>query len=201
MFVYPSDALERLEYIKVIDHIREYCLSESGSLQLQHIAIETDAHVVEKLLKETEEFRNIFERGEVFPIFGFESIFYDIEWLKKDGYVLDVEAIQRIYFVISISLAVQEFVSDEEKRKFIPLLCNIVQPMELDQTLIREIDKVFDSKGEIKPDASPELLKISKQIKSKERESDKIFLQELEFFRTKGFLRIVLKVSETDGEF
>ncbi|MBK9043369.1 MAG: Smr/MutS family protein [Saprospiraceae bacterium] len=188
MFVYPSDALERLEYIKVIDHIREYCLSESGSLQLQHIAIETDAHVVEKLLKETEEFRNIFERGEVFPIFGFESIFYDIEWLKKDGYVLDVEAIQRIYFVISISLAVQEFVSDEEKRKFIPLLCNIVQPMELDQTLIREIDKVFDSKGEIKPDASPELLKISKQIKSKERESDKIFLQELEFFRTKGFL-------------
>jgi DNA mismatch repair protein MutS2 len=188
MFVYPPDALERLEYNKVIDHIREYCLSESGSTRLQNIEIETDAQVVEKQLKETEEFRNIFERGENFPISGFESISNDIEWLKKEGYVLDVEAIQRIYFIISISLAVQQFLSDIEKRKFIPLLYDIVLPMDLDQTLIREIDKIIDSTGEIKPDASPELLKISKQIKSREREGDKIFLQELEFFRTKGFL-------------
>jgi DNA mismatch repair protein MutS2 len=188
MFIYPNDAFERLEYSKVLEHIRQYCLSEAGGLEVLHTTIETDLHTIEDKLKETEEFRNIIERGENFPISGFESVTKDIILLSKEGYVLDVEAIQRIYFVIYISMTILAYANDEEKKVFFPLLYKIITKINLDPKLVDEIDRVIDNQGEIKPDASPELLKISKQIKSKEREADKLFNQELEFYKVKGFL-------------
>ena len=118
MFIYPNDAFERLEYSKVLEHIRQYCLSEAGGLEVLHTQIETDLHVIEDKLKETEEFRNIIERGENFPISGFESVTKDIILLSKEGYVLDVEAIQRIYFVIYISMTTQTYANDKEKKSF-----------------------------------------------------------------------------------
>ncbi|MFZ1705705.1 MAG: endonuclease MutS2, partial [Saprospiraceae bacterium] len=188
MFVYPQDALERLEYTKVLDQIREHCLSSEGAKMVNNTPIETDLKIVEKLLRETEECRNIFERGESFPLSGFESIIEDIQWLRKEGYVLDIEAIQRIYFIVFIALSVQQYTQDEEKKKYIPLLNKIIQEINVEHELVQEIDRVIDSNGEIKHDASPGLLKISKLIKAKEREGDKVFSQEMEFFKTKGFL-------------
>lgn len=188
MFVYPQDAPERLEYTKVLDHIRSYCMSDLGAERIMLWNVLTEIGPIEKALRETEEFRKVLDRGEVFPLSSFDSIEDDITMLKKDGYVLDIEAIQRIYVVIRAAVTMIDHVRDEEKRKFVPLISAIVDKMHMDPKLISDIDKVIDKDGEIRPDASPELLKITRQIKSRERECDKVFSQELEFFKTKGYL-------------
>ncbi|MEZ4950786.1 MAG: hypothetical protein R2784_15590 [Saprospiraceae bacterium] len=54
--------------------------------------------------------------------------------------------------------------------------------------MIKAINIVIDENGDIRPDASPLLLKIKKQIASKQRELDKVFKNLVMDFRNKGWL-------------
>ena len=56
------------------------------------------------------------------------------------------------------------------------------------QSLIDEIEKVIDEKGNIRPDASPELMRIRKRIHSKQLELEKQFKSIINDLRTKGWL-------------
>ena len=54
--------------------------------------------------------------------------------------------------------------------------------------LAKSIEKVVDEKGNIRPDASPELLRIRRAIHSKEMELDKKFKSLINTYRKKGWL-------------
>jgi len=188
MLLFPKDIKEKVEYQKVIERIQSECLSFESVKYFDELKIETDLKLIERLLKETEEYRKSIERGESLPLSHFENILQDVVLLRKEGYVLDIEAIQRFHLILSIAMELKKYFLDIEKVKFNPLIHQIVEAIILDHTLVAEIERVLDVEGNIKPDASPELLKISKQIKSKERECDKVFNQELEFYKAKNHL-------------
>jgi DNA mismatch repair protein MutS2 len=188
MYLYPRDIKEKLEFNKVIDHIKSECLSEMAKTYFDQLEILTDMAVISQLLNETEEYRKSLERNEHIPIFSFQSIGSDIRMLRKEGYVLDIESIRNIYLIVSIGLDLQKYFLDIEKAKFNPLIHQLVSGIIIDKSLINEIDRVLDDEGEVHPNASEELLRISKQIKSRERELDKVFNSELELYKTKGLL-------------
>jgi DNA mismatch repair protein MutS2 len=54
--------------------------------------------------------------------------------------------------------------------------------------LIQAIESVIDEEGNILPDASPELLKIRKQIGSKQKELERQFRVVINTYRSKGWL-------------
>lgn len=188
MLLYPKDLKEKLEFTRVIEYIREECLSEMAGHYFEELEIQSSLEVIEQLINETDEYKKSLERGEHLPISHFESISDDVALLRKEGYVLDIESIRRIYVVVSIGLDLTKYFQEPEKTRFNPLISRIVSAILIDKALITEIDRVLDEEGEVRPDASPELLRISKHIKSKERELDKIFNSELESFKSKGFL-------------
>lgn len=188
MEVFPKDAYDRLEYSKVLEQIAGHCLSSLAKDELHQGWVSTEFSEIERALKETEEIKKLAETGGTLPMMSFESVSADIILLQKQGFVLDIEAIQRIYFIITIGVLLKQFANDNEIAKAMPLTTEIIQGLSIEKTLVDEIDRVLDSDGNVKPDASPELLKITKQVKAKERESDKVFLQEVEFYKTKGFL-------------
>lgn len=188
MLLYPKDLKEKLEFTRVTDYIREECLSAMGSRYFDDLEIQTRLPVIEQLILETDEYKKAIERGEHLPISNFESITEDVSFLRKEGYVLEIDSIRRIYHIVSIGLELVKYFQEPEKVKFNPLMSGIVGGIIIDRALTSEIDRVLDEEGEVRPDASPELLRISKLIKSRERELDKVFNSELELYKNKGFL-------------
>lgn len=188
MFLFPKDIKEKLEFSKITEYLRQECLSELAGDYFEHIAILTDLPGIERLINETDEYKKSIERGEHLPISRFESITADVQLVRKEGYVLDIESIRNIYRIVSIGLELTKYFQDPEKVKFNPLLSELVANIIIDKSLTAEIDRVLDEEGEVRPNASEELLKISKQIKSKERELDRIFNDELESYKNKGLL-------------
>lgn len=188
MFLYPKDIKEKLEFTKIISFLKEDCLSEMGKEYFDQLEILTDLTRIVRLLDETEEYRKALERNEYLPISTFESITSDVTLLRKEGYVLDIDSIRNIYRIVSLGLELKKHFEDPEKAKLNPLLNEIVQYIIIDKSLINEIDRVLDGEGEVRPNASEELLKISRLIKSKERELDRVFNDELLQFKNKGFL-------------
>ncbi len=188
MFLYPKDIKEKLEFNKIIDQIKQECLSEMAKDYFDQIEILIDLQRIEQLINETDEFKKAIERGEHLPISPFVSITADVQLVRKEGYVLEIDSIRNIYRIVSIGLELTKYFQEAEKAKFNPLLNELVANIIIDKSLTTEIDRVLDEEGDVRPNASEELLKISKQIKSKERELDRIFNDELESYKNKGYL-------------
>ena len=188
MQLYPKDIKDKLEFNKIIDYISAECLSDMGRDYFAQIEILTDLVRIERLIDETDENKKAIERGEQLPLYAFESISSDVELLRKEGYVLDIDSIRNIYRIVSMGLEISKYFADAEKVKFNPLIHEIVSNIIIDKALITEIDRVLDEEGDVRPNASEELMRISKSIRSKERELEKVFNEQLESFKSRGFL-------------
>lgn len=188
MLLYPKDIREKLEFSKIIDFIKRECLSSMAGDYFDAIEIHTSLAAIDRLLRETEEFKKSIERGEVIPISSFESVTQDVYMLRKEGYVLDINSIRNIYRIVSIGYELTQYFRDTEKAKLNPLMQELVSGIIIDQALTKEIDRVLDEEGDVRPNASEELLKISKSIRSKERELDKVFNDQLDVYKAKGYL-------------
>jgi len=188
LYSYPKDIKDKLEFNKIIDYISAECLSDMGRDYFAQIEILTDLVRIERLIDETDEYKKAIERGEHLPLYAFESISSDVELLRKEGYVLDIDSIRNIYRIVSMGLEISKYFADAEKVKFNPLIHEIVSNIIIDKALITEIDRVLDEEGDVRPNASEELMRISKSIRSKERELEKVFNEQLESFKSRGFL-------------
>lgn len=193
MILYPDDIKKKVEFDRVIEAIMSECLSDMGKEYFENIEITNNYAKIQRLLNEVDEYKKAIERAEIYPLHSFESISEDVKYLRKEGYVLDIESIRNIYVIISIALDLLDYFSIPERVKMSPLIGEIVTGMVIDRKVVDEIDRVLDDEGEVRPDASPQLLKLSKDIRNKERELEKIFNQELEEYKTKGFLADTLE--------
>ncbi|MBP6828950.1 MAG: Smr/MutS family protein, partial [Saprospiraceae bacterium] len=140
------------------------------------------------MLRETREFKLILEKNDRFPVESFPDIRADLKMLEKEGYTLQTESFQGILRILSLIRDVFKFFAAGPKKEIYPRLYDITRPLTFDEGLIKAITAVFDDKGEIRPDASPELMRIRREMQQKVRELDARFRQIIQEYRSKGWL-------------
>ncbi len=187
MLLEPKDLTERLEYDKVLILLEKECLGEPGKEAVRVLPFSTDAKDIERQLKEVWEYKLSIEKNDHFPIATYEDFTEDLKMLDIEDYVLAEESWKRIYQVLVTTEAIFGFFTPE-RQKIYPNLFNIIRPLHFDEELVHAIDKVFDEKGDIRPDASPTLSKIRREVINKQRELDKVFRSLINEYRNKGYL-------------
>jgi len=187
MRLYPKDIYEKVEFDRVLSLLKSQVLGEQAIVAIDATDISTDKDVIDRRLDEVSEYLNTLTEEKKLPLHQYHSIQEDVPLLRKINYVLDVEAIRRIYNHIHQAVDLIQYF-DGIRSKDYPLLHEIYQVVDVDAELLQEIDRVLDDRGEVRPDASPELLKISKAIRSKERELEKIFDEAVKKYNSLGYL-------------
>lgn len=185
---FPEDVFEKLEFDRVLELVQQSLLSEASYSILDGMSVSTDVDIIERWLDEVDQYKKAVEDGNDLPMNGFESLDEDIPLLRKEGYVLSVEAIKRIYGIVYLAKAILEYRNNPTHRKMYPILTEIMDIIVIDVNLLKEIDRVLDETGEVRPDASPELMRIHKEIRSKEREIDNLFSNTLKRYANEGWL-------------
>lgn len=188
MKTYPSDIFEKIEFDKVLELIAKALLSETAEETLYNMPIMTDVELIRRRLDEVDQWSKANNDGSAIPMETYASVAQDVPMLKKQGYVLSIDAIRRIYRLIAIAKLLIEYFSNPAYIKMYAYIYEIYTKIEIDPDLLKEIDRILDDRGEVRPDASPELLKISKSIRSKERELDGVFGQVLKRYGSEGML-------------
>ncbi len=183
----PKDLFAKLEFDKVLDLVRQECLGELGKDRVLAVAPETELFLIERRLQETVEYKTLLDENISFPIAAYEDIGNDLTYLEIVDYVLSLESLQRIYNVLSAMSRITSFFSGTHKEEYGALYLP-VKDLLLDKNLAKAIDKIVDEKGQIRPDASPELLRIKRVRSSKLQELDKKFRSLINEFRKKGWL-------------
>lgn len=187
MHLYPKDIIKSLEFDKVLALVSEYCVGEPGQELARELRPSKDIETIKRWLHETAEYKLSLEQNDPFPVRSYTAIGQDLYQLKIPGYVLSVESLQRIHNVLSFIRRAFKFFSKARQATY-PHLYAIIQPLVFEKDLIKAIDLVVDKEGEIRPDASPALLKIRRLIGSKQGELDRKFRLIVNDYRKKGWL-------------
>ncbi len=187
MQLQPKDIFSKLEFDKVLELIERECLGELGRAKIRRLQPDSNIVLIKGKLKETREYKAILDERIQFPITAYEDIREDLKYLEVVDFVLSIESLQRVYIILKTTADILGFFTRLRIEEY-PGLHRIVSNIQLDKGLAKAIDKVVDEKGNIKPDASPELLKIRRGIHSKRLELDKKFKSLINEYRKKGWL-------------
>lgn len=183
----PKDLFEKLEFDKILLLLESECLGALGKAQIQNLSIETAPFLIEKKLLETHEFKLSIEKGDSFPISNYEDISKELRMLEVVDYVLPEESLKKINVIMRFVHEIFNFFN-EDRMEVYAQLYNIVKDVSFDEALLAAIEQVIDEKGQIKPDASLELLRIRKMMISKQKELEQAFRRVINQYRQKGWL-------------
>ncbi len=184
----PKDVFRKLEFDKVLDLLEREALTPMAAEALRAIAPLTDFSKIDQSLRETREFKLMLEKNDRFPLERFPDIQPDLKMLDIEGFTLQAEAFQGILKVLVMMRDVFKFFAGGAKKEIYPKLYDMTRSLSNDDGLMKSITAVFDEKGGIRPDASPELMRIRRDIQQKIREMDGRFRQIIQECRTKGWL-------------
>lgn len=187
MNLYPRDIYDKVEFDRILTLLKEGVLGHQARRAIDEISLSADLNEITKRLDRVAQFIKAGSEGQDIPLFTYESVLEDVPLLKKIGYVLDIDAIRRIYNHIHQAKNLQDYFHAGRAKSY-DLLYDIYKIIHIDPTLLKEIDRVLDEKGEVRPDASPELLKVSRAIRSKERELDNLFANAVKKYAGLGYL-------------
>ena len=116
----------------------------------------------------------MIEESELFELAHYEDVTKDLFLLSKTGYVLEIESIHRILTILNNYNGYTKYFTKGRKSKYSHVY-NIGEIADYSDHPIKKILKVFDEEGNVRPNASPELVKIHKKIEGTKRESDRRF--------------------------
>jgi DNA mismatch repair protein MutS2 len=188
MYFEPKDVFRKLEFDKVLDLLEKEALTPMAAAHLQRIAPGTDFQKIDLELRETRDFKLALEKNDRFPLAAFPDVSPDLKLLEIEGYTLQAESFQGILRILFLVRDIFKFFAGGAKKEIYPKLYDITRPLSYDEGLAKAITTVFDDKGDIRPDASPELMRIRRDMQQKVRELDGRFRQIIQEYRAKGWL-------------
>ncbi len=187
MLLQPRDIFEKLEFDKIRQLLEKNCLGELGVKAVGSITPDTDLQTIVRNLNEVQEYRLTIDHNDRFPLSSYTDISEELRYLEVPDYVLPEEGLLRLSQILRLTSDIFGFFSTNRQDVY-PHLYQIIRSMTFDEGLLEAIDQVIDEEGQIRPDASPELLRIRKSILSKQKELDKVFRSVIQEYRSKGWL-------------
>lgn len=183
----PRDVFRKLEFDKVLELLEKEAMTPMAAEQLLALMPSTAFSQVDIWLREVREFKLALEKNDRFPLENYADIRPDLRMLEIAGYTLSAEVFQHILRILLVMRDIFKFFTSL-KKEICPKLYDIIRPLSFDESLIRAISSVFYEDGEIRPDASPELIRIRRDMQHKARELDHRFRQLIQDYRSKGWL-------------
>ncbi len=183
---YPKHIEQKLEFDQIRQLLIDKCISEVGAEYVGKMRFANRFDVVEKMVSQTHEFKRILLEEPPFPA----EHYYNIQpYLKKaaiEGTFLLEEELHHIKLLIQTFAAICKFF--EERNEKYPQAAQLFAGIVYNQTIVKHIERILDNEGVMKPNASPELAKISAKIQEREKEVRKRMNQLFEKAQAQGWL-------------
>jgi len=183
---YDARVAEDLEFDVVQELLAELAGCPSSAERARNLVPSKDRIWVIERLHETDEMRRIRSGGQGFPLIEFDELDREIKLLSVRDSVLDEAGCRRIATASRIMNSVLEVLAQSDDPW--PRLEKVVEGQEPNEELIDAIDAVFDAKGNIRDDASPELSTIRQDMTAVRRKINRAFLRAMKHTQERGFL-------------
>jgi DNA mismatch repair protein MutS2 len=186
MKVFPADLLQQLELDKVLAEVERRCISRPGKDRVGLIKPVSKTTEIRKLLSQTAEMMRVETVEDKFPFAATADNRDHLHKLSIENYVLLPDAIHQIRRMAVVCGGVIKFF--DSNKDIYPQLFAFTEHIVYDKTVNKLVSVILDDDGNMRNDASPELVRIRKSLEGKQRELDKEFGAALRRLRSEGKL-------------
>ncbi len=184
--LFDQQTAEDLEFETVRSTLAELCYQDSAKSRMNSLQPYTRQGDAIRALEHASELLQIRQLEQGFPRLEFEELHTEIKRLGIHGTPLDLEGFVRL---IDASRLVNDLIDFfKHHDQVYPELNSLVNQAYFTKEVIAPIEKVLDKRLQVKDDASPELLKIRQDLKSRRREINRNFEKVLRRLSKDGFL-------------
>ena len=166
--LYPENCQERLGFHEIKQLVLQHCLSAMGRDLAAKMQVMNNFDQINKFLRQTKEFKNILENQEPLQIGSFFDIKIFADKIRIEGAYLLEKELYQIYVSLQTVFSVIRFF--DERKEIYPNLEALFEHLPVEIDILKQIEKVIDDKGHMKPNASALLQEITAAIAKGEQD-------------------------------
>ncbi len=186
MISITEKTLQDLEFNTVLQTISERCNTEIGKEKALEIVPLKDKDSLLNVLVQTSEYLSSFSNNNAIPNHGFDNLTHDIKFLAIEDSFLEVGSFRKI---AALSETVNVLLLFFKKfQEYYPKLHDKSIQVEYTKYIIQKIDEVVDKYGEIKNNASPDLVNIRRDMGLVRGKVNQSFGQAMTQYNSLGYL-------------
>ena len=178
--------LQDLEFQTVLEQITELASTDLGKEAVGIIQPITNELELLTSLKHTNEYVSSFENDNAIPNHFFEAITEELNFLKIEDYFLEITSFRKIKTIAECSNELIVFF--KKFKEYYPNLHATSEELDYTKVITEAINKVINRFGEVKDDASEELLRIRRQLKGIQGKINQSFVSALSYHNGLGYL-------------
>nr|WP_315188013.1 DNA mismatch repair protein MutS [uncultured Flavobacterium sp.] len=186
MISITEKTLQDLQFPTVLETISAICNTDIGKQKALEITPFKDKETLMKALMQTSEYLSSFQNNNAIPNHGFDAITHEIKFLAIEDSFLEVGSFRKI---ATISATVNFLLNFFKKfDDYYPNLNSRALQVEMTKDIISMVDEVVDKYGEIKDNASPDLLNIRRNMNAVRGKVNQSFGVALTQYNSLGYL-------------
>jgi DNA mismatch repair protein MutS2 len=181
-------ALEQIEFHKVREILSGYAKGAYGRKSCLALHPEADLDLISSRMDEVYEYADMASLSSRLQLSEYEAIDIPVQHLSVEGYTLAQEELHEIGKQLEMVASVHRFFEKAEHKRDYPTLVYWTKRAENPGSLIKAIRRILDERGDVKPDASPELLRISRARDEEVTRLNREFNKLIGKFKQEGWL-------------
>ena len=162
MIAITEKTLQDLQFPTVLETLSNICNTDIGKEKALKITPFKEKETLMEALLQTSEYVSSFQNNNAIPNHGFDAITHEIKFLGIEDSFLEVGSFRKIATLSATSNFLLNFLKKFED--YYPNLNARAARVEYTKNIITLIDEVVDKYGEIKDNASPDLLNIRRNM-------------------------------------
>lgn len=165
--IYPQNFEQKIGFDKIRELLRARCLSPLGQERVDAMAFSDVMTTIERRLDETEEFIRIIREEDDFPDQYFFDVRPSLRRIKVEGLYLDEQELFDLRRSLDTIGGIVRFLrpsdNDDGETPY-PSLAELAGSVLTFPRIIADIDRILDKYGRMKDNASPDLLRIRREL-------------------------------------
>ncbi|MGH2564310.1 MAG: endonuclease MutS2, partial [Ginsengibacter sp.] len=187
MKLFPSSAIQQLEFDKIKMLLSVHCRTEYARDKSENLRIHTRKEFIEPELRQAYEYKLFFQNHLHFPDDAVINLTKELKLLGIEGSVL---AGSQFLLIKKLTTSIQNIFRwfDNDRRLAFPFLALVIAETYFEKTVILLIDEVLDEDGNVKDNASDELAEIRMRLYKKRNELRRLFDRIVSKLNKQGYL-------------
>ena len=166
--LYPNTLEHKLGFDTIRERLKEACVSPLGQDYVQKIRFTDNAPLIDKLLRQTIEFKHIVQYEPDFPNSNYIDVRSQLSRARVEGLALSEAEFFDLKLAFRTIQDCLRFLARKEEDNNFPFLRELAGPVGVDKKLTESLERVIDDRGNVRDSASPELASIRRRIISEQ---------------------------------
>lgn len=196
--IYPASFEQKIGFDRLREQVAARCTMRASRERLAGEGFTSSAHEIQRRLSLADEMRLLLDMEHDFPGGEYPDVDQIVAKLRVAGSFLDVEEVVTLQRALATLGGIVSFILNRQERY--PALYDRTHGVEAFPGIVQRIDALVDRFGNVRDNASPELMQLRRAIREREGQAAKRLQQVLAAAKSAGIVDADAQLSVRDGK-